>query len=97
MSSSSRVFNKIRSGSKSSLFIEGLIKAADHGEPKRFSTIGSMQSAHIGLVRNCMSCGHKSAVDIDAEIKAHGEEAALTEIGGACESCGAKPVSVLPA
>lgn len=96
MSSSSRVFNKIRSGSKSSQFIEGLIKAADHGEPKRFSTIGSMKSAQMGLQRSCMSCGHKSAVDIDAEIAAHGADAALTEIGGACEACGVEPVSVLP-
>lgn len=96
MSSSSRVFNKIRSGSKSSLFIEGLIKAADHGEPRRFSTIGSMRSANIPLKRSCTACGHASKVDIDAEISLHGEDAALTAIDAKCESCGAKPVSVMP-
>jgi hypothetical protein len=96
MSSSSRVFNKIRSGSKSSQFIEGLIKAADHGEPRRFNTIGSMRTANMTLERRCVDCEHTSKVDIAAEIELHGEDAALTEISSTCEACGSSSVSVLP-
>jgi hypothetical protein len=94
MSSSSRVFNKIRSGSKSAQFIEGLIKAAHHGEPRRFSTIGSMKTVQMSLVRNCMDCESATPVDIDSEIALHGEDAPLTKIGGPCAQCGSTKVSV---
>jgi hypothetical protein len=97
MSSSSRVFNKIRSGSKSSLFIDGMLEAADNSKVRSYSTIGSMQQSGIALKRECTSCGHGAEVDIEAEIKVHGADAPLPSLAGECESCGSKAVSVLPA
>jgi len=97
MSSSSRVFNKIRNGSKSAQFIEGLIRSADHGESRQYSTIGAMRTSGISLVRKCYQCGYQSDVDISAEVDEHGEDAPLTAIGGVCPSCDAKKISVIPA
>lgn len=96
MSSSSRVFRKIRKGSKSAQFIEGIIRDANHGESKRFSTIGSMKSSGIKLSRACNACGHKSMVDYEIEINLHGEDSPLTEISKICEGCGANSASVMP-
>ena len=97
MSSSSRVFNKIRKGSKSSKFIEGLIRDAEHGQAKTFSTVGSMKNSSIKLVKVCTSCGAKEEVAIEKEVAKHGEDAALTTIADVCPNCGKVKRSVLPA
>lgn len=97
MSSSSRVFNKIRSGSKSSLFIDGMIQAADNSTVRSYSTVGSMHESGISLKRECTSCGHVVAVDIEKASEEHGADAPLTSLAGECDACGSRAVSVLPA
>lgn len=96
MSSSNRVFSKIRKGSKSAAFIDEIIKGADHGLTNRVNTIGGMRSLGMKLERSCGSCAVTSIVDIDAEIAALGEDASLSELAYLCKNCGKEKVSVLP-
>jgi ribosomal protein S27AE len=96
MSSSNRVFKKIRSGSKTSLFIEGLIKAADHGTAKTISTIGSMKTISMALKRECPSCGNSESLNIDETISEFGEDTPLTDIKKPCPICGHAKTSIVP-
>lgn len=96
MSSSSRVFSKIRSGSKSSEFIEKLIESANHGEVKKVSRLSDFRKLGMKLQKSCHDCGWKEDVDLDAAEEKFGEDAELKSLKYTCGDCGSACVSTLP-
>jgi hypothetical protein len=96
MSSSSRVFSKIRKGSKSSEFIEGLIASANNGAGRKISTLKDFAESDMKLVCRCNDCEEETPVDLEKARDYFGEEALLKDVKSTCAVCGSASVWILP-